>query len=877
MEHRKRLVALIDYYLECLAQERRDLLTVLESQLEQSVIPLVECRARTWQEVLGGTAGATVIQRLRERPNRVALYAPYGVVTTRGTRHEPLVGVFCALLSHRLVPDPADLWVSGFLSAELSEEDLQTIRDRLERSVRNSPEAFQQALQRLLEEQGLPAPHACPDFETLKRLPEGTIAHFPALWVVEIESQYDRGLIRDLKKLREAMLEDRVRLTALDALAEPSRSVSITPLQVLQAYANPATPTFSQAQAIAHGLNQPIAVITGPPGTGKTRVIGAVVIEHLLQGKSVLIASKINTAVDTAVAMVDRLLGAGALLRTGNQEARTQLADLTNSLATWKHWQGVGELLCTPQPRSPQAQATLMRQLQPTIKRLEQATQHLKASAAYLATYDPTRPPRWWQWRLKWHLKRFEQGWKLLTEHAEQLLGYAEQWRALRLAELHRALNRLVKSSHSPLARVAKAINRDSRTRHRLFEALASKGYPIAVSSLSVSTNLPMEPALFDLVIIDEASTCDPASLLPLLYRAKRAMIVGDPQQLPHITGEGWRQVSPVPVLLSVDGEPVRAEFGISAYELCRQMVGGQEHAFLHDHFRCPPQIIGFANAKFYGGNLRIHTPEQSESVELRLVEGRHIGTKTGSRLNPAQEAEALQVMEQFLQTDPQATYGIVVPYRASADALIKQVSRSATLSPLWYEGRLLIGTAHRFQGNEVDYLVFATIVGRNATERDLRWVEQPNLFNVAITRARRKLVLIVDPTLWQEHRLPLVRGLINASVVMVDTYKGTYHTLLESIRAFLEANGIPCHLNAVYRGYHLDVLDATSPPRWAINLFDWEHLQALTPVEALGEWLEQEQLQRHGVHLMHVNPLGWRVRLARWLAEQELPLLQES
>lgn len=871
MEHRKRLVVLIDYYLACLAQERRDLLTVLESQLEQSVIPLVGCRTHTWQEMLGGATGEAVIQRLREHPNQVVIYAPYGVVTTRGTRHEPLVGVFCSLQRRQLVPDPADLWVSGFLSAELSEEDLQTIRDRLERSVRHSPEAFQQALQRLLEEQGLPAPHACPDFETLRRLPEGTIAHLPALWVVEVESQYDRGLIRDLKKLREAMLEDRVGPTALDALAEPSRSVPITPLQVLKAYANPATPTFSQAQAIAHGMNQPITVITGPPGTGKTRVIGAVVIEHLLQGKSVLIASKINTAVDTAVAMVDRLLGGGALLRTGNQEARAQLANLANSLATWKHWQGTGELLRNPQSRRPQDQKTLMRQMQPTIKQVERAVQHLKASAAYLATYNPTHPPRWWQWRLKWHLNRFERGWKTLTEHAEQLLGYAEQWRALRLAELRKALDRLIRSNQSALARVVKAINRDSRTRHRLFLSLASKGYPLAVSSLSVSTNLPMEPAMFDLVIIDEASTCDPASLLPLLYRAKRAMIVGDPQQLPHITGEGWRQVSPVPVLLSVDGEPVRAEFGTSAYELCRQIVGGQEHAFLHDHFRCPPQIIGFANAKFYGGNLRIHTPEQPDSVELRLVEGRHIGTKTGSRLNPAQEAEALRTVEQFLQADPQATYGIVVPYRASADVLIKQVARSETLSPLWYEGRLLIGTAHRFQGNEVDYLVFATIVGRNATERDLRWVEQPNLFNVAITRARRKLVLIVDPTLWQAHKLPLVRALASASVVMLDTHTGTYHALLESIGALLEANGIRCHLNAVYRGYHLDVLDASLPPRWAINLFEWEHLQALTPVEALGEWLEQEQLQRHGVRLMQVNPLGWRMRLARWLAEQEL------
>ena len=45
-----------------------------------------------------------------------------------------------------------------------------------------------------------------------------------------------------------------------------------------------------------------------------------------------------------------------------------------------------------------------------------------------------------------------------------------------------------------------------------------------------------MENALFDLVVIDEASQCDIASALPLLYRAKRAVILGDPNQLKHIS-----------------------------------------------------------------------------------------------------------------------------------------------------------------------------------------------------------------------------------------------------------------------------------------------------------------------------------------------------
>ena len=57
-----------------------------------------------------------------------------------------------------------------------------------------------------------------------------------------------------------------------------------------------------------------------------------------------------------------------------------------------------------------------------------------------------------------------------------------------------------------------------------------------AVTNLSVSHRIPLEPGVFDLVVIDEASQCDIPSCLPLLYRAKQAVIIGDPLQLPQIT-----------------------------------------------------------------------------------------------------------------------------------------------------------------------------------------------------------------------------------------------------------------------------------------------------------------------------------------------------
>lgn len=872
------LVELIDYYQQCLLQERRETLSVLEARIAQSVIPLLDWSQQGWETLSDLPGVRAFIQAQRGRAPTAIVYAPYVLTTARGTRHEPLIGVYGAVARGALLFDPADLWVSSMLSEDTDADTLEEIRDTLEHAARNSPTTLREAIDALLEREGLPLPQPCPDIETLKRVPEGTISYFPALWIVPLESRYDRGLTRELKKMAQARLTHLSPWSALEYLVRAPRTEPLALNEVLNAYANPVEPTFSQAVAMAHALKQPVTVITGPPGTGKTRIIAGLVLEQLLHGRSTLIASRINTAVDTAVAMVERLLGRGAILRTGNQEARAELAALASEIAGWKRFHGGGELDAATEgdEKAFEASTTGNASIRPAIRQFHQAVEHLRCTAAR-ATASESALHRWYRLLQRWQVARYERAWQALLAQAQTLSDAVRWMRLQKQRALRQRLDRLIARTAHLMPRLQRALSSDSRARHRVFEKLAEAGYPIALSSLTVSTNLPLSLGLFDLLIIDEASTCDPASLLPLLYRARRVVIIGDPQQLPHVTGSGWKLITPVPRLRDARGQVFSAEFGASAYELGRALVGGDAHATLVDHFRCPPQIIAFANARFYGGSLRIHTPETPDALALRLIEGEQQGTRTGSRLNPAQQAAALEIVHSFIQADSQGSYGIVTPYRAAADALIRAAQQNPNLSPLLESERLLIGTAHRFQGNEVDYLVFATIIGANATERDLRWVEQPNLFNVAITRARRQLVLLVDAHLWERGALPLVRALTETQVVMLDPTPPPKSAILPRISEFLQAHRMPHHLQAIYRGYHLDILDAQTPPRWAFNLLDAPTLRAMTPLGALGAWMEMHALERHGVQLRWLEPRTWEVQLARWIAEREFNALQED
>ncbi|MGC8833630.1 MAG: DEAD/DEAH box helicase, partial [Armatimonadota bacterium] len=404
----------------------------------------------------------------------------------------------------------------------------------------------------------------------------------------------------------------------------------------------------------------------------------------------------------------------------------------------------------------------------------------------------------------------------------------------------------------------------------RAFLDVVRRGFPVAVTNLAVSSNLPLEPGMFDLLIVDEASTCDPASLLPLLYRAKRAVIVGDPHQLPHVTGDGWKQVLPVPTLQGADKREFDAEFGSSAYHLCSNICGAQNTFLLSDHFRCPPPIIAFSNENFYGGALRIHSEDTPSPLSLRLVPGQHRVTPTGSRLNNEQLNEAVEQLVALSKQFDQATIGFVTPYRAMADAAVELAKQHPQLSPLLDQGRLIIGTAHRFQGNEVDFLVFATTAGSNAGKRESSWVEHPNLFNVAITRAKKHLLVIADPVLWQSGALRRTKSLFENPGALRDSLRRSSPELKEVLEQ-LNALGIKYSSPSSFRGYPLDIIDASDKPRWALVFVGWNELRNLSTGSMIQWWSDRAALAKWGIRLYYATPITWSRTLTRILSDEWL------
>ncbi len=270
--------------------------------------------------------------------------------------------------------------------------------------------------------------------------------------------------------------------------------------------------------------------------------------------------------------------------------------------------------------------------------------------------------------------------------------------------------------------------------------------FPVwAVTSLAAGGWFPLTAGLFDLVIIDEASQSDIASALPLLYRAKRAMVVGDPNQLTHITSLGAgadKHLAEKHGLSDVDHS--RYSYRDNSLYALAASRSGAEPIFLNRHFRSHPDVIGFSNEEFYGGRLEVETNTDGflpgPAFQWRDVPGQYRPGPGGRSAKNFPEAEAVMellgvILEELAGTEK--TVGIVTPFAAQRD-LLRELKGDRY-------AEITIDTAHGFQGDERDVMIFSPTVAQGAPSGLVCFAANPNLLNVALTRARARTIVVGD------------------------------------------------------------------------------------------------------------------------------------
>jgi superfamily I DNA and/or RNA helicase/very-short-patch-repair endonuclease len=308
-----------------------------------------------------------------------------------------------------------------------------------------------------------------------------------------------------------------------------------------------------------------------------------------------------------------------------------------------------------------------------------------------------------------------------------------------------------------------RAYARLKKEQEKLFPKI-SKLLPIwSITNLSVGGHVPFIPNTFDLLIIDESSQSDIASAIPLLYRSSNAVIIGDPQQLKHISSIRKSQDTRLMEKYNLlEDDNFRFSYSIqSLYHCARGIVSSDSVTLLNEHYRSHFSIIEFSNREWYDSHLDIRTnyanlffPPDSDGFNNRHLNWFDLKghtTRPGGRsaLNKNEADRTLDLLNTLINyyNDKKPSIGIVTPFTAQAEYFKDQIIKN-------YEERfindyfLITDTAHKFQGDERDIVIFSPVIS-DTNENDSTLTgflrSTSNLFNVSITRARSMLYVVGD------------------------------------------------------------------------------------------------------------------------------------
>lgn len=350
----------------------------------------------------------------------------------------------------------------------------------------------------------------------------------------------------------------------------------------------------------------------------------------------------------------------------------------------------------------------------------------------------------------------------LLTRHARLRADRGALVGELLAVRRRDALAEALRTNRRTLALFKTALEaRSTAEQDRIFAELdfsaLLRTFPIwAVTNPHAAELLPLQQEMFDLVIVDEASQCDVASALPLLYRARRAIVCGDPKQLRHLS---FLREDRQAALASQHGLSAsqRSQWNYRTHSLLDIVNGAlpsqDDVVLLDEHYRSLPQIIEFSNRRFYGEALRIMTrrPDTlgTRSVEMRKVNGKRqkAGYNTEETDAIINEINKIARAEAKKPPNERSTIGVLSPYRDQVNYLTRTLATKVK-SRILQDHDITVGTAHTFQGDERDVMLLSFCADPSSHRSTVTFLNNENLFNVAVTRARRRQVIFtgLDP-----------------------------------------------------------------------------------------------------------------------------------
>jgi ATP-dependent RNA/DNA helicase IGHMBP2 len=438
----------------------------------------------------------------------------------------------------------------------------------------------------------------------------------------------------------------------------------------------------SQNEAVLKVMQaKDVAIVHGPPGTGKTTTLVQAILQTLRWERRVLVCAPSNTAVDL---LTERLAAAGVnVIRIGNPSRVSDIL-LEHTL---------------------DAQVMAHKEYK-DVRRLRKNAEEYKSMAyAYKRKFG---------WEEREQRRLYKEEMNALLDDAEQIERY-------------------------------------------ITEDLLDK-VQVITCTLVGAANRVIRHLQYDSVFIDEAAQAlEPACWIPI-SRAQRVILAGDHCQLP-------------PTVKSLLAE--RNGLGRTLFEKCIERQPNVA-VMLRTQYRMHKDIMEFSNRQFYGGNLQAdetvreadlhaYDPHFSGQMEVEFIDTSGCAyaevtmAEGQSTANPEEADLLLQHLLNLLKDyspeehpEHPLKIGVISPYRAQINYLRDEVEHQPLLADLLAKRQLSIGTVDSFQGQERDIIYISMVRSNDVGE--IGFLSDIRRMNVAMTRARRKLVIVGDSATLTHH-----------------------------------------------------------------------------------------------------------------------------
>ena len=294
----------------------------------------------------------------------------------------------------------------------------------------------------------------------------------------------------------------------------------------------------------------------------------------------------------------------------------------------------------------------------------------------------------------------------------------------------------------------------------------------LLVSPETASSMLPLVAGLYDIVVIDEASQMFVAEALPMLYRAKHALIAGDRQQMPPADffayGDAEEDEAEEDEAFETQGRELIAAEGVyRLLDAAEEALPAGSHCklSLQVHYRSErKELIDFSNHAFYDGNLVIPAgnapliPFMQSAIEFELIEG-----KFQKGINEIEANRIVDILRNVWQTSTDAcpSIGVIVANSRQRDRVNELLQSMCEADSAFrkahdretnrmFDGEdigFFVRSVEHVQGDERDLIIFGlTYSGSSRSYGPLNKKDDGRKrLNVAVTRAKRGVIVLTS------------------------------------------------------------------------------------------------------------------------------------